>query len=270
MVAYGIHSSHSKFLTDDVAIVKIDHRTESASTDSTHNISHTDRDDSYEENKEEQIQSTLPNITTHKLEDDYGLDMQNTYQSKPMTEIHELDFKGLCRNVSSTIQGSVSFHPNVRVREYPVGIVESPSVSIGVGIGLIGECKNEYICSIHDMDHVPQAADGNLLIPPKERETMLHNQGISWKEIHSAVIISNHNISQRRRKKNKTKDKRWKHIFQGWNEYLSILFSWTPSQKIQAVGILYINDDTIMSNANQVRQLEDKRVERSNHSMAFR
>jgi len=78
---------------------------------------------------------------------------------------------------------------------------DNSSVSGGVPIGLIGECKREYSCRIHDDNHVSKLADSNLVIPPKDREIILNSQGVSWKEIHNAVQATNYAIAQRRRKK---------------------------------------------------------------------
>ena len=124
------------------------------------------------------------------------------HRRKQMHRHVELVQKGYFKDVS-IVPLSVSFHQAVGVREYGVGIVDNPSLSGGVPIGLIGECKREYSCRIHDDNHVSKLADSNLVIPPKDREIILNSQGVSWKEIHTAIKASNHAIAQRRRKKKK-------------------------------------------------------------------
>jgi len=141
---------------------------------------------------------------TIRTQDDSVSISETVLEKRRRKKIHRhavLLQKGYFKDANTTTPLSVSFHPNTVVREYGVGIVDNPSVSGGVPIGLIGECKREYSCSIHEYGHMED--HNNLAIPPKEREIILNSQGVSWKEIHTAIKASNHAIAQRRRKKKK-------------------------------------------------------------------
>jgi len=123
-------------------------------------------------------------------------------QRKKIRRHLELIAKGLViqdNQESATIKLSVSFHPEATVREYAIGLVDNPSVSSGVPIGLVGECQREYSYSTQEYDQVSDHC--RLVISPKEREVLLNRQGISWKEIHSAIQRTNHVLTERRKKK---------------------------------------------------------------------
>jgi hypothetical protein len=109
----------------------------------------------------------------------------------------DLERKGLWgdKNNNSNLQLSVSFGNDVGIRVYAVGLGDNPSVSSGVPICLKGEYIREY--SYPRLDYEGEHNLGvqrvrSFVIPPKEREMMLHAQGYAWRDIHKASQTVNH------------------------------------------------------------------------------
>lgn len=105
-------------------------------------------------------------------------------------------------NESGKSSLSVSFH-NVRIREYPMTVGDSPAVSSGVAVTL-GWDPLEQGSQVVEVDEYEDSrpdrrAMGQMRIPAHERREILHRSGHSMKEIHHGLKASN--IAKRQRTK---------------------------------------------------------------------
>jgi hypothetical protein len=197
------HDDDSLIPTIDTGIKRGGYTSTSLSTDSSSTTPNHDSNVTGFLEEKKPLRLPRKSIMTVRTLADSVSNSEAVLEKRRRKQMHrhvELVQKGYFKDVS-IVPLSVSFHQAVGVREYGVGIVDNPSVSGGVPIGLTGECKREYSCSIHEYGHMED--HNNLAIPPKEREIILNLQGVSWKEIHNAVQATNYAIAQRRRKKKK-------------------------------------------------------------------